>query len=56
MFMQKFFREKEEIKKKYLNMLSLARLEDIRIVKQFSRAQILGFFCQVMFEAGIHEA
>lgn len=37
-------------------MLSLARLEDIRILKQFSRAQIWGFFCQVMFDARIHEA
>lgn len=37
-------------------MLSLARLEDIRIVKQFSRAQILGAFCQVIFDARTHEA
>lgn len=28
-------------------MLSLARLEDVSIVKQFSRAQILGFFAKL---------
>lgn len=32
-------------------MLSSAKLEDIRTVKQFSKAQTLGFFCQVMFNA-----
>lgn len=39
------FKEKDEVKYGP-SMLSLGRLEEMRTVKQFSRAQISGFFAK----------